>query len=99
MDHICQRCEKSIPEGGLFYHVRLSAVSGYDGVINAEDKQMPELVGDIEGQSAKELEETVFFEQEMVLCAQCRHQVVELFQREARSARPGGSGVPGNRLH
>ncbi len=99
MAHICQRCKKRIPEGGLFYHVKLSAVSGYDGVINAEEKPLPELVRDIEGQSAKELEETVFFEQEMILCAGCRHEIIELFQREVRSVGKGGSVIPGNRLH
>ena len=82
MGHICCRCNQEIPEGGLFYHVKLSAVSGYDGVINPEqEKTLSGVLTDIAHRSSEELENDVYFEREVILCAPCRRAVIEDFTR------------------
>jgi hypothetical protein len=83
MAHICCRCGREIPEGRLFYHVRLSAVSGYDGVIEAEDEEkLQAILDDIARRSPGDLEGDVYFEREVILCAACRKAVVEEFSRQ-----------------
>jgi hypothetical protein len=80
MTHSCRRCSQEIPEGGLFYHVKLSAVSGYDGVIDLEyETQVSQIMDDISGKSSEDLEKDVYFEQEVILCSACRQVVIETF--------------------
>ena len=82
MAHTCCRCGQEIPEGGLFYHVKLSAVSGYDGVINPENEAtLPGILNDIAHRSSADLENDVYFEREVILCAACRKTVIEDFCR------------------
>jgi hypothetical protein len=80
MTHICRRCSHEIPEGGLYYHVKLSAVSGFDGLIDpAHELELSRLVDDISKLSSEDLEKDVYFEQEVILCAACRMVVIETF--------------------
>lgn len=84
MTHICGRCGQDIPEGGLFYHVKLSAISGYDGVINPENEaELPGILTDIAHRSSADLEDEVYFEREVILCAACRKAVIEDFSHPA----------------
>jgi hypothetical protein len=100
MAHVCQRCRTTIPEGGLFYRVRLSAVSGYDGVIEeTEDRTVDELVKEALGKTEQELEEEVYFEQEVILCAGCRREIVASFKREVGTDGDASPPIPGDRLH
>ncbi len=80
MAHSCRRCNKKIPDGGLFYIVKLSAASGYDGVINRSlDVEETGVLDDITGRSPEDLEKDVYFERDVILCYTCRTAVIELF--------------------
>jgi|GEM_PF-877643 len=83
MAHTCHRCGHEIPEGGLFYHVKLSVVSGYDGVINPEHEgELPGILTDIAHRSSEDLEQDVYFEREVILCNTCRKAIIEDFSRQ-----------------
>lgn len=77
---ICRRCNYEIPEGGLYYHVKLSAVSGFDGLVDpAHELELSRIVDDISKLSSEDLEKDVYFEQEVILCAACRTVVIDTF--------------------
>lgn len=80
MTHSCCRCSQEIPEGGLFYRVKLSAISGFDGVIDPGlEEEISRIVDDISMRSPEDLEKDVYFEQEVILCGACRKVVIEAF--------------------
>lgn len=80
MGHTCCRCKLEIPPGGFFYRVKLSAVSGYDGVIDPDQPtDVSAALKEIAGKSAEELEREVYFEHEVILCGACRKRVLETF--------------------
>ena len=84
MAQYCQRCKREIPEGGLYYHVKLSAISGYDEVIDpGREEHQAALIDDIAGRPPEELEKDVYFEREVIVCYSCRTVLIELFSREA----------------
>jgi hypothetical protein len=99
MAHTCRRCGQEIPEGGLFYHVKLSAVSGYDGVINPENEAtLPGILTDIAHRSSTDLENDVYFEREAIVCAACRKAVIEDFCRQV-GIHGGSDKNPKDLLH
>ncbi len=99
MTHTCRRCNREIPQGGLFYHVKLSAVSGYDGVIDPEHgRDMSAIIDEISEKSSEELEGDVYFEQGAILCGACRKLIVETFC-EQLGIDGGPDKGPGDLLH
>lgn len=99
MAHTCYRCGMEIPEGGVFYHVKLTAVSGFDGVIDpGHETKLPEIVAEVRQQSAGQLENGVYYEREVILCAVCRKAVIEDFSRSAGIGRDADKN-PRNLLH
>ncbi|MBN2223169.1 MAG: hypothetical protein JW765_00685 [Deltaproteobacteria bacterium] len=99
MGHTCRRCSQEIPEGGLYYHVKLSAVSGYDGFIDLEHEAAVSAIADeISGKSSEALEEDVYFEREVILCSSCRKAVIETFCEQLRID-GGPDKAPGDLLH
>jgi hypothetical protein len=97
MAHSCRRCNKKIPDGGLFYVVKLSAASGYDGIINRSlDVEEAGVLDEIAGRSSEDLEKDVYFEREVILCHTCRTAVIDLFCGEVGTG--GDSDAPRNNL-
>ncbi len=80
MTNRCRRCGREIPQGVLFYHVKLMAVSGYDGIIDPDhEADVSAIIEEISERTPEELEKDVYFEQEAILCGPCRTAVVETF--------------------
>jgi hypothetical protein len=99
MAQSCRRCGREIPDGGLFYLVKLSAVSGYDNVIDpTQDAQDQRVLGKIAESSAEDLENDIYFEREVILCHACRTAVIELFIAEV-GTEEGPDATRGNLLH
>lgn len=75
----CHKCNRALPIGASFYHLRISIQQGFDGVIEpglAED--LKSLVSKIERQTAgvpeRLLEDEVHREFAYVLCPRCREK-------------------------
>jgi hypothetical protein len=82
----CGRCDKKIPEGGLYYVFTIQSVSGFDGIVDIHsDKNIPTASFQIERTSAFDLERDVFWEHKVVVCAPCRETLVSLFMSELMS--------------
>jgi hypothetical protein len=97
MAHNCGRCNRAIPDGGLFYRVRLSALSGYDGVIDATaDFEESGILEEIAQRPPEDLERDIHFEQEVILCYACRTAVIDFFCGE--TGKRGGSDTSANNL-
>jgi hypothetical protein len=95
--HTCGRCNRAIPDGGLFYRVTLSALSGYDGVIDpSADLSQSQILEEIAGKKPEDLEHDIHFEQEVILCYACRTAIIDLFRGEV--GKRGGSDTTGNNL-
>jgi hypothetical protein len=99
MDHTCCRCGQEIPEGGLYYHAKLSVVSGFDGVIDpVYGGELSGILSEIAHRSLEDLEKDVYFEREIILCNVCRKGVIEDFSRQAGIG-GGPDKNPGDFLH
>ena len=82
----CGRCDKKIPEGGLYYVFTIQSVSGFDGIVDInEDSDISCASFRIERTSALDLERDVFWEHKVVVCAPCRETLVSLFMSELMS--------------
>jgi len=82
----CGRCDKKIPEGGLYYVFTIQSISGFDGIVEInEDKNISRASFQIEQTSAHDLERDVFWEHKVVVCAPCRETLVSLFISELMS--------------
>ena len=82
----CGRCDKKIPEGGLYYVFTIQSVSGFDGIVEInEDQNISRASFQIEHTSALDLERDVFWEHKVVVCSPCRETLVSLFISELMS--------------
>ncbi|MDH5478154.1 MAG: hypothetical protein OEY50_07465 [Nitrospinota bacterium] len=73
----CACCGKKIGEGHIRFVVRVSVLGDDGGVLAEEeysdvDMKIEELIAELEGQEAYELENDVFEERIFVLCGACR---------------------------
>ena len=99
MAHICRRCSHEIPDGGLYYHVKLSAVSGFDGLIDpARELELSRIVDETSKLSSEDLEKDVYFEKEVILCAACRTSIIEAFCGQL-GIDGSPDKIPGDLLH
>jgi hypothetical protein len=82
----CGRCDKRIPEGGLYYVFTIQSVSGFDGVVEINaDENICRASSRIERAEAFDLERDVFWEHKVVVCAACKETLVSLFMSELMS--------------
>lgn len=99
-DFFCRRCKKEIPPGGVFYNVILTVISGFDGVLDHDgDQDIDEILDQIEEREVEQLERSVYFEEEVVLCAECKEEVTASFLNELKQKGSIYSGGPEGRLH
>jgi hypothetical protein len=82
----CGRCDKDIPEGGLYYVFTIQSVSGFDGIVDIDaDRGVSEASYRIEESEAVDLERDVFWEHKVVVCSSCKETLVSLFMSELMS--------------
>ena len=100
-DFVCRRCKKEIPPGGVFYNVILTVISGFDGILDPDGDQDIDgvLLDQIEDREAEQLEKSVYFEEEVVLCAVCKEEVTASFLNELDGKSSVYSRGPEGRLH
>ncbi len=75
----CHKCNRALPLGASFYHVRISVQQGFDGVIEPGPAvDLRALASRIESQTAgvpeQLLEDEVHKEYAFVLCPRCREK-------------------------
>ena len=73
----CARCRQNIRDGDIRYVVRVSVLGDDGGILLEEDYEDPdmkidELLTQLEGRDAFELENEVYEERIFVLCGTCR---------------------------
>lgn len=79
--------------------MKLSAVSGYDGVIDPEhERELSRIVDEISIKSSEDLEKDVYFEQDVILCGACRKAVIEAFWGQL-GIDGSPDKIPGDLLH
>jgi hypothetical protein len=100
MSYQCHRCKREIVEGGLYYHVILTVLSGFDGFLDMDgDSDREDLLDKIKDASSDELERGVYFEEEVVLCVLCKDEITNLFLSAVDGSPPSLDGDPKERLH
>ena len=97
--NICHRCSKAIEEGGLFYHVKLTAISGFDGILPDTNDSVSSVLEHIDDKNPRELEMDIYYEQEVLLCMECKEEVTEQFLTVVGLKGPIDPDGPGGRLH
>lgn len=75
----CEKCNKALPQGSIYYRLKISLLQGFDGVI--EDTDVPslkDLIIKINEQTAgvpeSLLEEEVHREFSFILCGRCKEK-------------------------
>ena len=80
----CDRCGKGLPPGGLTYVIQIKAFADFDGLLleseEGIDKELRQLMDQIEKSDAKELEKEVYEEFTLCLCKSCRDRFVDEMQ-------------------
>jgi hypothetical protein len=72
--HICDRCNKAINPGDLFYRLTIKVFADFDGIIHIKDKKMDlkKEFDKIQSYPEDLLEEEVFKEFDFILCPRCK---------------------------
>lgn len=75
----CHKCNRALPIGASFYHLRISVEQGFDGVIEAGPaEELKTLMAKIDRQTSgvpeQLLEDEVHKEYAFVLCPRCREK-------------------------
>ncbi len=77
----CSRCGKKIPAGGLGYVFEIRAFADFDGVLVEPtgdiDRELEELLEEIDPSDAEALEKEVYEEYTLLLCSSCRDRFLE----------------------
>jgi hypothetical protein len=80
----CWRCGKELQQGSLTYVIHIRVLADFDGVLlepeEGVDRQMRELLDQIEKSDPKELEKDVFEEITLLVCTSCRDRFVDEIQ-------------------
>jgi hypothetical protein len=80
-DRQCSRCGRKLPPGSLAYAANLRVFADFDGVLlepeEGVDRQLKEVLEQIQECDPKELEQDVYEEFTMILCKKCRDEFVE----------------------
>lgn len=75
----CEKCGRALPQGSLFYHLNISLLQGFDGVIEETDgASLKDCIARINEQTAgvpeSLLEEEVHREFSFILCVRCKEK-------------------------
>jgi hypothetical protein len=85
----CSRCGKRLLPGGLVYIIQVRIFADFDGVLiepsKEIDREIEDLLEEIEQSDPKELEKEVYEEYTLLLCKPCR----DLFVKETRPSWEG----------
>ena len=77
----CSRCSKKLPPGNLTYMVNVRLFADFDGVLiepeEEIDRQLRQILDDIEEADPGKLERDVYEEFTLFLCKGCRDRFVE----------------------
>ena len=80
-DRECSRCSKTLPVGSLTYVVNVRVFADFDGVLlepeEGIDRQLTEVLEQVEELDPKDLEKEVYEEFSLVLCKRCRDHFVK----------------------
>jgi hypothetical protein len=83
-ERTCWRCGKKLLPGGLNYVIQLKVFADFDGLLlepeEGIDKQLKQLMDQVEKSDPKELEKEVYEEFTLFLCKSCRDRFVEEIQ-------------------
>jgi hypothetical protein len=76
----CMRCGRILKPGALKYLVSIRVVADFDGIINEgegdTDEMISQVLQQIEGMDAEELERDVYDELNLILCKGCKDHFV-----------------------
>jgi len=85
----CSRCGKGLSPGVLVYVVQVRVFADFDGILLEPSKEInreiEDLLQEIEHSNPEELEKEVYEEYTLLLCKSCR----DLFVEETRPPREG----------
>ena len=77
----CSRCSKKLPPGNLTYVVNVRVFADFDGVLiepeEEIDRQLKNILDEIQDADPGELEKEVYEEFNLFLCKSCRDRFVE----------------------
>jgi hypothetical protein len=80
----CWRCGVPLPPGSLTYAVHIKVFADFDGVLlepeEGMDKELKQILDQIQKSDPKELEKEVYEELAIVLCKSCRDRFVDEIQ-------------------
>jgi hypothetical protein len=83
-ERTCWRCGKELLAGGLNYVIHIQVFADFDGLLlepeEGIDKQLRQLMDQVEKSDPKELEKEVYEEFTLLLCKSCRDRFVEEIQ-------------------
>ena len=83
-ERTCDRCGKGLLPGGLTYVIQIKAFADFDGLLlepeEGIDKELRQLMDQIEKSDPKELEKEVYEEFTLCLCKSCRDRWVDEIQ-------------------
>jgi hypothetical protein len=77
----CFRCGKGLPPGSLTYVTQIRIFAGFDGILQEPeegvDRQLSQLLKQVEQANPEELEKEVYQEFHLILCKSCRDRLVD----------------------
>jgi len=77
----CFRCGKELPPGNLTYVTQIRIFAGFDGILREPeggvDRQLKQLLKQVERSNPGDLEKEVYQEFNIVLCKSCRDRLVD----------------------
>lgn len=83
-ERCCWRCGKELPAGSLTYVAHIKVFADFDGLLlepeEGIDRQLKQLLEQIQKSDPKELEKEVYEEFTLLLCKSCRDRFVDEIQ-------------------
>ncbi len=77
----CFRCGKELPPGSLTYVTQIRVFAGFDGILlepeGGVDRQLRQLLKQVEQSNPEDLEKEVYQEFNLILCKSCRDRLVD----------------------
>lgn len=93
----CFRCQKELSPGSLTYVIQIRIFAGFDGILlepeEGVDRQLKQLLKQVEQSNPEDLEKEVYQEFNLVLCKSCRDRLVD----EIEHPWEGPFRIPGGR--
>ena len=81
LEQKCLRCGKELPLGSLTYVVHIRVFADFDGLLvepeGGGDRQLKQLIEQIQESDPEELEKEVYEEFTLILCKSCRDRFVQ----------------------